>query len=216
MGLIKVVVADSQPLYRRGVVSMLESDGIEVVADVDRIDAALTAVRELAPDVVLVDLRLDGGCGIEATAEIVAAAPGTEVIVLSDVRDPDEMLRSIRAGAAGFLTKDQAPERLGAAVRGVMDGEIAVSRRMARYLAQDVREGDRRAQLAARLPHRERLTPRQLEVLRLIAAGRSTSQIAGELYLSPETVRWHVKAILRKLRAGSRAEAAAALGEAFV
>jgi DNA-binding NarL/FixJ family response regulator len=216
MGLIKVVVADSQPLYRRGVVSMLESDGIEVVADVDRLDATLTAVRGLAPDVVLVDLRLDGGCGIEATAEIVAVAPGTEVIVLSDVRDPDEMLRSIRAGAAGFLTKDQAPERLGAAVRGVMDGEMAVSRRMARYLAQDVREGDRRAQLAARLPHRERLTPRQLEVLRLIAAGRSTSQIAGELYLSPETVRWHVKAILRKLRAGSRAEAAAALGEAFV
>jgi DNA-binding CsgD family transcriptional regulator len=87
---------------------------------------------------------------------------------------------------------------------------------MTGYLLRDLRDGDRRVALASHFPHRERLTPRQLEILQLIAAGHSTAVIAGQLCLSPETVRWHVKSILRKLRAKNRAEAAATLREIAV
>ena len=116
----------------------------------------------------------------------------------------------------GFLTKDQAPDRLVSVIQGVVAGEAALSRRMVGHLVRDVRAGQRRISIASRLPHRERLTPRQLEVLQLIAAGCTTSEIAGDLSLSPETVRWHVKSILRKLHAKTRAEAAAVLAEIAV
>jgi two-component system nitrate/nitrite response regulator NarL len=136
--------------------------------------------------------------------------------MLTVSHDPNEMLAAVRAGADGFLCKDQAPERLVRALSGVFDGEAALSRAMAGHLVRDVRDGQRRIALASRFPHRERLTPRQLEILQLIAAGNSTSEIASQLCLSPETVRWHVKSILRKLRAKNRAEAAAALREIAV
>ena len=126
------------------------------------------------------------------------------------------MIAAVRAGAVGYLTKDQAPERLAEALRGVLRGEAALSRRMAAHLIADVRDTQRRMVLATKLPHRERLTPRQLEILQLIAAGETTTEIARRLFLSPETVRWHVKAILRKLKARTRAEAAAALREVMV
>jgi two-component system nitrate/nitrite response regulator NarL len=133
--------------------------------------------------------------------------------VLTVSHDSNEMLAAIRAGADGFLTKEQAPERLVRALEGVFVGEAAISRQMTGYLVRDLRDGDRRVTLASHFPHRERLTPRQLEILQLIAAGETTSEIAHRLFLSPETVRWHVKAILRKLKARTRAEAAAALRE---
>jgi len=132
--------------------------------------------------------------------------------MISESRDPADMLAAIRAGAVGYLTKDQRPTRLAQAVAGVVHGEAAVSRAMAAYLIDDVRESARGEAVVPRV-HREPLTPRQLEILRLIAAGHTTAEIASGLYLSPETVRWHVKAILRKLNARTRAEAAAALRE---
>jgi DNA-binding NarL/FixJ family response regulator len=136
--------------------------------------------------------------------------------VLTVSHDANEMLAAVRAGADGFLNKDQAPERLVRALIGVFEGEAALSRAMAGHLVRDVRDGQRRIALASRFPHRERLTPRQLEILQLIAAGNSTADMAEQLCLSPETVRWHVKSILRKLRAKNRAEAAATLREIAV
>jgi DNA-binding NarL/FixJ family response regulator len=121
------------------------------------------------------------------------------------------MLAAVRAGADGYLTKDQSPDGLARAIRGAFDGEAAISRQMVTHLFRDARATSRPA--AATASARRRLTPRQLEILQMIASGATTAEIAERLYLSPETVRWHVKAILRKLGARTRAEAAATLRE---
>ncbi len=185
---------------------------MKVVGTASSTIEAIECTVRTHPDIVLMDLELRDGSGIVATRRLLAAAGGgVKVVMLSESHDPQTMLAAIRAGAVGYLTKDQAPDRLADAIAGVVQGEAAVSRRMVSYLMDDVRGGEQQLELAPRPPQRERLTPRQLEILRLIASGYTTAQIAAELFLSPETVRWHVKAILRKLNARTRAEAAAAL-----
>jgi DNA-binding NarL/FixJ family response regulator len=212
MGQLRVVVVDDHPIYRRGLVSLLEQGGVAVVGVADGIEQAVAAVVSTHPDAVLIDLYLTDGSGIALVRRLAQIDQGIRTVS----HDADEMLGAIRAGADGFLTKDQAPERLVSVLQGVVAGEAALSRRMVGHLVRDVRAGQRRISIATRLPHRERLTPRQLEVLQLIAAGNTTSEMAELLSLSPETVRWHVKSILRKLRAKTRAEAAAVLGEIAV
>ena len=209
---IRIVVVDDHPLFRRGVVALLEGAGMKVVGSASGVIESIECAVRLRPDVVLMDFQLKDGSGIIATRRLLdAVGDGVKVVMLSESHDPQVMLAAIRAGAVGYLTKDQAPDRLAQSIAGVVGGEAAVSRRMVSYLLDDVRGGEQRLELAPRPQQRERLTPRQLEILRLIASGYTTGQIAAELYLSPETVRWHVKAILRKLNARTRAEAAAAL-----
>jgi two-component system response regulator DevR len=133
------------------------------------------------------------------------------VLTASNARE--DVLGALRAGATGYLTKEGTPDGLIRALRGVRRGEAPINRTLAAYLVEEVRLETRRRELLAKVPDREHLTPRQLEVLRLLAAGSSTERIASELYLSVETVRWHVKSILRKLRVSSRAEAIACLEE---
>ncbi len=203
---------DDYPLFRRGLVGLLESAGMQVVGTASSTIEAIECAVRTRPDVVLMDLELRDGSGIVATRRLLdAAGGGIKVVMLSESHDPQTMLAAVRAGAVGYLTKDQPPDRLADAIAGVVHGEAAVSRRMVTHLLEDVRGGEQQLELASRPPQRERLTPRQLEILRLIASGYTTAQIAAELFLSPETVRWHVKAILRKLNARTRAEAAAAL-----
>jgi DNA-binding NarL/FixJ family response regulator len=211
MAKIRIVVVEDHPVYRRGLISLLESAGLSVVGTASSIQGAIEAVLAERPDVVLMDLLLEDGSGIEGVARVRAvAADTTRVVMLSESLDPADMLAAVRAGADGYLTKDQRPDRLAHAIAGAVRGEAAMSRTMAAHLIEDVRASDRAG--AGAVPAlRERLTPRQLEILRLIAAGRTTGGIAAELFLSPETVRWHVKAILRKLNARTRAEAAATL-----
>jgi DNA-binding NarL/FixJ family response regulator len=209
---IRIVVVDDHPLFRRGLVGLLEAAGMDVVGTASSTTEAIERAVHLRPHVVLMDLELKDGSGIIATRRLLdAVGGGVKVVMLSESHDPEVMLSAVRAGAVGYLTKDQAPDRLADAIAGVVGGEAAVSRRMVSYLLDDVRGGEQRLELAPRPQQRERLTPRQLEILRLIASGYTTGAIASELYLSPETVRWHVKAILRKLNARTRAEAAAAL-----
>jgi two-component system nitrate/nitrite response regulator NarL len=213
---LRVVVVEDHPIYRRGLVALLEQGGVAVVGVADGIEQAIRAIVASRPDAVLVDLYLSDGSGIALVRRIVELDPTIRNVILTVSHDADEMLAAVRAGADGFLTKDQAPERLVSVLRGVVAGEAALSRRMVGHLIRDVRAGQRRISIASRLPHRERLTPRQLEVLQLIAAGNTTAEMADILCLSPETVRWHVKSILRKLRAKTRAEAAAVLAEIAV
>jgi two-component system, NarL family, nitrate/nitrite response regulator NarL len=213
---LRVVVVDDHPIYRRGLVALLEQGGLAVVGVAEGVEQALATVAETRPDAVLVDLYLTDGSGIAVVRRLAESDPAVRTVILTVSRDGDEMLAAIRAGADGFLTKDQAPERLVSVIQGVVAGEAALSRRMVGHLVRDVRAGQRRISIASRLPHRERLTPRQLEVLQLIAAGNTTSEMAEQLSLSPETVRWHVKSILRKLHARTRAEAAAVLAEIAV
>ena len=213
---LRVVVVDDHPIYRRGLVSLLESGGVAVVGIAEGVEEAIGVIDSTRPDAVLTDLYLSDGSGIALVRRVVALDAGIRIVVLTVSHDTDEMLASVRAGADGFLTKEQAPERLVRALEGVLDGEAALSRRMAGHLVRDVRDGQRRIALASRFPHRERLTRRQLEILQLIAEGNSTADMAEQLCLSPETVRWHVKSILRKLHAKNRAEAAATLREIAV
>lgn len=209
---IRIVVVDDHPLFRRGLIALLEGAGMKVVGTASSVLETIERGVRLRPDVVLMDLELKDGSGILATRRLLdAVGGGVKVVMLSESHDPQVMLAAVRAGAVGYLTKDQTPDRLAEAIVGVVGGEAAVSRRMVAYLLDEVRGAEQRLELAPRPQQREKLTPRQLEILRLIASGYTTGQIAAELYLSPETVRWHVKAILRKLNARTRAEAAAAL-----
>src|SRR6185312_12526516 len=193
---MRIVVVEDQPLFRRGLIDLLDAEGFRVDGSAGTVREAMDVVAARMPDIVLMDLQLADGSGIDATRRLFELhGERVRVVMLSESRDPADMIAAVRAGAVGYLTKDQAPERLAA------------------HLIADVRDTQRRMVLATKLPHRERLTPRQLEILQLIAAGETTTEIARRLFLSPETVRWHVKAILRKLKARTRAEAAAALRE---
>ena len=207
---MRIVVVEDQPLFRRGLIDLLGAEGFRVDGSAGTVREAIEVVAARMPDIVLMDLQLSDGSGIDATRRLYELhGERVRVVMLSESRDPADMIAAVRAGAVGYLTKDQAPDRLAEALRG----EAALSRRMAAHLIADVRDTQRRMVLATKLPHRERLTPRQLEILQLIAAGETTTEIARRLFLSPETVRWHVKAILRKLKARTRAEAAACLRE---
>ncbi|HUZ83131.1 MAG TPA: response regulator transcription factor [Gaiellales bacterium] len=213
----QIVVVDDHPLCRRALVTLFEAEGFRVAATGGAADQVLAEVVRLRPQLMLVDTGQAGEEGLDLIRRVVERlGDSVRVVVLTESADPQDMLAALRAGAVGYLTKDQEPARLAAAVRGALRGEAAVSRLMAAHLIEDVRRNRQRVMLATRLPHRERLTPRQLEILELIAGGATTAEIAGRLFLSPETVRWHVKSILRKLNARTRAEAAAALREVAV
>ena len=213
----RIVVVDGHPLCRRALVDLFEGEGFQVAATGCGLPEVLSAALRIRPEVILIDPGAREAGAFELITRLTERlGEAARVVVLSDSDDPGDMLCALRSGAVGYLTKDQDPARLVDAVRGAMRGEAAVSRRMAAHLVEDVRRGRERVMLAAKLPHRERLTPRQLEILELIAGGATTAEIAARLFLSPETVRWHVKSILRKLNARTRAEAAAALREVAV
>lgn len=210
-------MVDDHPLYRHALSALFSGAGFRVTESAASAPAVLAAVLRARPDVVLVDPGLPGAAGVELIRRVAErAGDSARVIVLTASNEPADMLAVLRSGACGYLTKDQEPARMVDAVRGALNGEAAISRRMAAHLVADVRRARERVALASKLPHRERLTPRQLEVLELIAGGATTADIAGRLFLSPETVRWHVKAILRKLNARTRAEAAAVLRDVAV
>lgn len=201
--MIRVLIADDQPVVRQGLRTFLElHDDIEVVGEAEDGEAALAAVAEVAPDVVLMDLvmpRLDGVAAIERLRELGSAA---RVIVLTSFLDEDKVMPAVRAGAAGYLLKDVEPAELVRAIRTVDGGEAllhpAVAARVLRELAAD----DSRAR------RHERLTPRELEVLGLLARGRANKAIALQLGVSDKTVKTHVGNILGKLGLSDRTQAA--------
>ena len=209
---MRIVVVEDQPLFRRGLIDLLGAEGFRVDGSAGTVREAMEVVAARMPDIVLMDLQLADGSGIDATRRLFELhGERVRVVMLSESRDPADMIAAVRAGAVGYLTKDQSPDGLARAIRGAFDGEAAISRQMVTHLFRDARATSRPA--AATASARRRLTPRQLEILQMIASGATTAEIAERLYLSPETVRWHVKAILRKLGARTRAEAAATLRE---
>ncbi len=209
----RVLIAEDHELFRRGLTELLEAEGFQVVGTAARAEEAIALARACSPDVVLLDLQLGESGGPDTIRRVVEAAPTARVVVLTASNAREDVLGALRAGATGYLTKEGTPDGLIRALRGVRRGEAPINRTLAAYLVEEVRLETRRRELLAKVPDREHLTPRQLEVLRLLAAGSSTERIASELYLSVETVRWHVKSILRKLRVSSRAEAIACLEE---
>jgi DNA-binding NarL/FixJ family response regulator len=203
---ISVLIADDQALVRAGLRAIFESQPeFDVVGEAIDGANAVALAQTRRPDVVLMDVQMPGVDGLEATRRIVALELDTPVaILILTTFDRDEYVHeALRAGASGFLLKDALPEQLVHAVRVVAAGEAliapAVTKRLIEHFA--------RATPRAAPPAVQELTPRELEVLTLIAQGRSNPEIASSLVLSLETVRTHVKRILHKLRARDRVQA---------
>jgi two-component system, NarL family, response regulator LiaR len=198
---IRVLVADDHPVVRHGLRTLLElQDDLEPVGEAADGAEAIRLVEETLPDVVLMDLVMPEMDGIEAIRRIRAFSPSTKVIVLTSFGEDDKVFPAIKAGAAGYLLKDVHPDELTDAVRRVQRGEAllhpAVAARLMREFADDRESGA------------DQLTERELEVLGLIARGRSNKQIALELVLSEKTVKTHVSNILAKLHLADRTQAA--------
>ncbi|HTJ32312.1 MAG TPA: response regulator transcription factor [Dactylosporangium sp.] len=206
-GSLRVVIADDQALVRTGFRMILTADGIEVVAEAANGVEAIEAVRRTVPDVVLMDVRMPEMDGLEATRRILSgdAAGAPRVVILTTFDLDRYVYAALSAGASGFLLKDVSPEQLVAAVRLVRAGDAllapAITRRLIeRYAARDARTATLHRDLST-------LTPREVEVLALLARGLSNAELAESLHLSDATVKTHVARILSKLRLRDRAQA---------
>lgn len=201
---VRVLVADDQTVVREGLMLLLGLlPGVEVVgAAADGLEAVEMTAR-LAPDVVLMDLRMPRLDGVEATRRIRARHPEAEVVVLSTYSDDASVFAALRAGARGYLTKDTDAESLARAISVVAGGEAHFAPHVQRRLAEAVADGGRPA--ARALP--DGLTQREAEVLGLIAAGRSNAEIASELFISEATVKSHINNLFAKAGVRDRAQA---------
>ena len=198
---IRVLICDDHEVVRQGLRTFLElQDDLEVVGEAKDGEEAVAQAERLHPDVALMDIVMPKLDGVEAITRIAVASPGTRCIVLTSFADDDKVFPAIRAGAAGYLMKDVSPKDLAKAIRMARDGEPLLHPDVARRLMDELsRSGEQ---------DKAHLTDRELEVLRLIAHGRSNKEIARDLVLSEKTVKTHVSNILQKLHLADRTQAA--------
>ncbi|MEU3922376.1 response regulator transcription factor [Streptomyces sp. NPDC029004] len=196
---IRVVVVDDQALVRRGFVMILRvHDDIEVMAEAGTGLEAVEAARKHRPDVILMDIRMPGMDGIEATSRILREADWDVRVLILTTFDPDEYVyKALRAGASAFVLKDIPPEELATAVRTVAEGGALLAPSITRRLIDQFAE--RRVVNSAVAGRLERLTERELEIVVAAARGASNSEIAAQLFIGPATVKSHVSSILTKL-----------------
>ncbi|MGW7332388.1 response regulator [Streptomyces sp. NPDC054840] len=211
--MIRVLIADDQPLVRRGLALILGPDPeFEVVGEAEDGARAVALAHEVRPDVVVMDIRMPVMDGVKATEELARTLPGTRVLALSTFDMDEYVVAALRAGAYGFLPKDISPEELIAAIRIVHTGEAAVAPRLlSRLLSAYVRTSAQPRSWAAETP--SELTPRELEIWRLMATGRGNAEIAAELDISVSTVKNHITGIFAKLGVRDRAQAVIAAYE---
>ena len=206
---LRAVIADDDPFARRVIKDVLTASGVLVVAEARNGREAVEFALYYRPDVVIMDVVMPELDGILATRQILKVIPDQLVIVLTGIDEDDELgLLALRAGAAGFLSKDVDIDALPRTLTGVRAGEAAISRRMAKRLIEQLRSAPGGS--SGMRPVKSPLTAREWEVIDLLKATHSTDEIAAELVLSTETVRSHVKNILRKLKVRSREAAVAA------
>jgi DNA-binding NarL/FixJ family response regulator len=204
--MIRVLIADDQSLVRAGFRMLLKAEpDIEVVGEANDGAEAVAQAEALAPDVVLMDIRMPGVNGIEATARITASSIGSRVLVLTTFDLDEYVYESLRAGASGFLLKDAPEQHLIAAIRIAADGGATFAPSVTQRL---IEEFSRRATPGEPPPGLAELTARELEVLLLLARGFSNNEIAAELVVSEHTVKTHVASILSKLQLRDRVQAA--------
>jgi two-component system NarL family response regulator len=202
-----VLIVDDHALFRRGLDLVLTADpDVEVVGEASNGLEAIERAAELLPNVVLMDVRLPGVPGIEATRRIRQAHPATKVMMLTSSQDEEDLFAAVRAGATGYLLKEVAIDEVAAAVRAVARGQALVTPTMAAKLFTEFNMLSRRVD--EQHGHAPRLTDREIEVLRLVAKGMSNKEIAAELVIAENTVKNHVRNILEKLQMRSRMEAA--------
>ena len=207
-GRLRIVLADPDPLARRAIRDFLQADGGFVVAAEakDGLEA-IELARHYRPDLLLMETAMPRIDGISACYEVVARAPEVRIVMLSVAQDREVQVRALRAGAAGFLSKDIPIESVVRALRAVAGGEAAVTRQLTSYLLEELRSTA--ANGIGMRPVKSPLTTREWEVLDLICAAASTHEISAKLFLSEDTVYSHTKSILRKLGVHSRTDAVA-------
>jgi len=203
---IRVLLVDDHDLFRTGLASVLEEQHVTVVGQATTGADAVRLARELAPDVVVMDLNMPGMTGIEATRRIFGASPPARVVMLTISDRDEDVVEAILAGACGYLTKDASVQDLVRGIEAAAVGEALISPHIAAKVLRHVRATTPSAAIAATL-HAE-LSERELEVLCLVASGHDNAEIARRLHISPKTVKNHISNILTKLRLENRIQAA--------
>ncbi|MFJ9153637.1 response regulator [Streptomyces sp. NPDC102270] len=202
----RVVVADDQTVVREGIVMLLGLlPGVEVVGAAGDGEEAVALVAELAPDVVLMDLRMPRCDGVEATRRIRAEYPGTQVVVLTTFADDESLFPALKAGARGYLTKDAGGDEIVRAVHSVLSGDAGLSPSIQRRLLERLSDPEPPQPAPGEVP--DGLTAREVEVLALIAEGLTNQEIARELHVSTATVKTHINNLFAKTGIKDRAQA---------
>jgi DNA-binding NarL/FixJ family response regulator len=204
VGAPRVVIADDHPFFRSSLAGVLREHGIEVAAEVGSGEAAIVAVGEMAPQVVVMDLKMPGVSGLEATRRLSAAYPATHVVVLSVSARESDVIDAVLAGASGYVLKDSPPDELIACIEGAAAGEPLVSPRIAAALLRRVREAIGTGEGLAGVS----ISGRELQILDALAGGRRSSEVAPALGLSERELHEYTTNLLVKLRVDSAVRAA--------
>ncbi len=202
---MRVLIIDDHALFRDGLQGLLEQRGIEVAGSVASGAEGIELTEELKPDIVLLDLRMPDMGGLEVLQKLKANKSAIPVVMLTTSNEESDLIKSLRSGAQGYLLKDMEPDELVSALRDIENGKNVVAQDLTDALARMV-QGD--TNIADEEGPFSNLTPREMEILCLLAEGQSNKLIARNLGISDGTVKLHVKAILRKLGIHSRVEAA--------
>lgn len=203
---LRVLLVDDHDLFRTGLRNLLEEQGLQIVGEAAAGAEALKLTRELAPDVIVMDLNMPGMSGVEATRHITAVAPLTRVLVLTISDQDGDVMDAILAGACGYLLKDASIQELLRGIQAAALGESLISPHIASKVLQRVRASSSSPAIAETI--RSELSDREIQVLKLIANGKDNAQIAAELHISPKTVKNHISNILMKLQIENRIQAA--------
>jgi DNA-binding NarL/FixJ family response regulator len=203
---IRVLVVDDHDIFRSGLRSLLTEHGFDVAADAADAETALELLEDLLPDVILMDIHMPGIGGVEATRRITISAPLARVVVLTISAEERDVADAIMAGASGYVLKDAPLEQLIDAIEAAAAGDAFISPSIAMQLLRRVRAGTGAGDLARSVE--SQLSERELEILKLIAAGKDNAEIGRQLFLSTKTVKNLVTSILRKLQLQNRIEAA--------
>jgi DNA-binding NarL/FixJ family response regulator len=204
---LRAIIADDDAFARRMIKDALQGAGIVVIAEAQNGREAVELTLFYRPSIVVMDVVMPGMDGIAATRQIVKEQPDQVIVLLTSADEEDMGVLGLRAGASGFLSKDVEIDSVPRALIGALDGEAAISRRLSMRLVEHLRHAPEGT--TGLRPVKSPLTPREWEVIDLLYEGNSTDEIAGILVLSTETVRSHIKHILRKLDARTRGEAVA-------
>jgi len=203
---VRVLIVDDHDLFRSGLRNLLEDEGVQIIGEASAGQEALNIVREVAPDVVVMDLNMPGMGGVEATRHISSIAPLTRVVMLTISDQDNDVIDAILAGACGYLLKDSSIQELIAGIRAAAQGESLISPTIASKVLQRLRAASTQPDIESTI--RAELSDREIEVLKLIANGKDNSMIAAELHISPKTVKNHMPNILMKLQIDNRIQAA--------
>jgi len=202
--MMKIIIVDDHVLFREGLASIVRSEpDIEVVGMAGKVRDAVEMAGILKPDIILMDFTLPDGTGADATRQILSKHPECKIVFLTMSEEDEDLFAAIRSGAKGYLLKDMQPKKLVAALRAVQQGESALSRSMTMRVMEELSRTKKQE-----YPQDATLTHRELDVLRDLASGMSNQEIARHLFISENTVKYHVHSILEKLNLPDRREAA--------